>query len=92
MEEHHLYEINDAEENDVFKYGISGDELLNDGTSPRANKQVNFLNLAVGWMRYFSRILLIGLPGKRKAEEIESEYIQSYYEKNGRYPRGNIDK
>lgn len=42
---HHLYQIKDQQENDIFKYGISGGALLPDGSSPRANKQVKTYNL-----------------------------------------------
>jgi URI fold toxin 2 len=34
---HHLYMIFDVERNTVFKYGISGRSLSDDGLSPRAN-------------------------------------------------------
>jgi hypothetical protein len=44
-----LHGIFDKEENnDVFKYGISSELLNKNESSPRANKQVNFLNRAVG--------------------------------------------
>ncbi len=38
--DHHLYEIIDKVDDDVFKYGISGKKLRADGSSPRAKKQV----------------------------------------------------
>lgn len=91
-DDHHLYEIYDTQENDVFKYGISADPLLDDGSSPRANKQIKFLNRAVGWFRYIGKILVIGISGRRRAEEIEDEYLENYKEKNDRYPRGNLEK
>ncbi len=40
----HLYEIFDNEEAKTFKYGISSESLNSNGTSPRANKQVNLFN------------------------------------------------
>ena len=92
MEPHHLYEVFDSEEKDIFKYGISCDELQSDGSSPRANRQVDFLNRAVGWLRYFARILLTAIPGRKRAEEIESKYIEEYKNVHGRNPRGNVDK
>jgi hypothetical protein len=41
---HHLYEIFDVERDNVFKYGISGKPLNEDGTSPRAMEQVTLYN------------------------------------------------
>ncbi|MBW8890214.1 MAG: RHS repeat protein [Fibrobacteres bacterium] len=40
----HVYEIKDNQTGDTFKYGISGQPMNQDGTSPRANTQVNALN------------------------------------------------
>ncbi len=51
--EHHLYTIHDTEENDIFKYGISNEPIGKDGYSPRMRRQVDFVNAAVGWLRYF---------------------------------------
>jgi hypothetical protein len=44
QEEHHLYEIYDTLEEDVYKYGICGEPLYADGSSPRANRQVREFN------------------------------------------------
>ena len=44
---HHLYEIRDSVDDDVFKYGISHDPIDNNGQSNRMKVQVNFLNLGV---------------------------------------------
>lgn len=38
---HHLYEIRDKEEGEVFKYGISADLIDEDGTSKRMRVQCN---------------------------------------------------
>lgn len=86
---HHLYGINDREENEIHKYGISGKEFNKDGTSPRANEQVNLFNRVVGWARFYAQILLINIAGREKAEDKENEYIQKFEEENGRRPRGN---
>ena len=88
--DHHLYEIYDEERKDNYKYGICGDPLYPDGSSPRANRQVNFLNGAVGWVRFLVNILLIGIPGRIEAKRIENEHIAAYREKNGSKPRGNL--
>lgn len=90
--DHHLYAIHDQEEDDDFKYGISDKPIDEDGYSRRMREQVNFLNRAVGWLRYFATILIRGIQGKAKAIEIEEEHIDTYREKHGRNPRGNVKK
>lgn len=90
--EHHLYAIYDREENDVFKYGISDKPINEDGHSERMREQVDFLNLAVGWLRYFAEILLRGLTPRTKARQIEDEHIEAYKAKHGRNPRGNRER
>ena len=86
---HHLYEIRDRDRNDVFKYGICGKPLNRDGSSPRANKQVSLFNVVVGAVKFFARILLVNIPGRKRAREIEDEYIEAYEKKHGGRPRGN---
>ncbi|MCI5084166.1 MAG: hypothetical protein MRY78_20870 [Saprospiraceae bacterium] len=88
-DEHHLYEIHDRERNGLFKYGISGQPLNKNGTSPRANEQVNLFNRVVGWARFFAKIILTEIAGRAKAEAIENEYINEFERKNGRKPPGN---
>jgi len=44
----HGYEIYNTETGDVVKTGISGQKLNLNGTSPRANSQVNKLNTSIG--------------------------------------------
>lgn len=89
---HHLYEVYDEQEEEVFKYGISSDPIDEDGQSARMKRQVDLLNLAVGWVRYIARILLRGIPGRKAAELIEDEFINTFEEKHGRLPRGNLRK
>lgn len=88
--EHHLYEIFDVERENVYKYGISGKPLNPDGSSPRAKEQVLLFNRLVGMVRFFSRVLQTGIPGRKRAEEIESEYINAFREKYGSKPPGNL--
>lgn len=92
QKEHHLYAIQDKEENDVFKYGISDKPIGKDGYSRRMREQVDYLNRAVGWLRYFAEILIQGIIGNAKARQIEDEYIDAYRKKHGRNPRGNVKK
>ncbi len=87
--EHHLYAIYDLEEEDVFKFGISDKPVGEDGYSLRMREQVNYLNKAVGWMRYVAEVLVSRIIGRKKARQIENEYIDAYHAKHGRNPRGN---
>ena len=87
---HHLYEIFDVERNNVFKYGICGKPLNADGTSPRANEQVTLFNRVVGMARFFARVIEIDIDGRKRAEEIESEYVTIFREKYGQNPSGNV--
>ena len=86
---HHLYHIFDQEEKDIFKYGISDKPIGQDGQSSRMREQVNYLNRAVGWLRYIAKILINGISGRIKARELENEYVDAYEKKHGRRPRGN---
>lgn len=89
---HHLYLVYDVEENDIFKYGISDKPIGTDGYSKRMHEQVDFLNRAVGWGRFYAVILINGIFGRDKALALEDNYIKAYREKNGRNPRGNVEK
>ena len=86
---HHLYQIIDIQEDDVFKYGISGEPLLKNGTSERANELVNLFNLVVNRIRFYAEVLLTDIRGRTEAEKLEKQYIDEYEKKYGRKPRGN---
>jgi cation diffusion facilitator CzcD-associated flavoprotein CzcO len=51
--------------------------------------QVNNLNRIDKWLRFFARILVREIPGKRAARRLEKQYIKDYIEKYGERPRGN---
>lgn len=87
--EHHLYEVFDTEKADTFKYGINDDPLNVDGSSPRANEQAKFLNRAVRWDRFVAYVLVALIPGRRKARQIEDDYVEKYLAEKGHYPPGN---
>ena len=88
---HHLYEIRDSLDDDVFKYGISHDPIDENGLSKRMRLQINFLNLGVSWQRFFGRIIVMNIEGRIEANRIETEHILSYKEKHGKRPRGNLE-
>jgi len=60
------------------------------GTSPRANTQVNKLNKAAGTEKYYSRIVQKDIPGRQKGLEAEKSKVQEYKDKKGVPPVGNI--
>ena len=67
----HRYEIYNTETGEVVKTGISGRPLNMDGTSPRANTQVNALNRRDGADTYSARVVEKDLPGRQAALEAE---------------------
>ena len=69
----HRYEIYDTETGDVAKTGISGRPLNQDGTSPRANTQVNAFNREAGSGKYSARIVEIDTPGRQAALKAEQD-------------------
>lgn len=89
---HHLYEIYDEYENEVFKYGISADEIDADDTSDRLRKQLKLFNLVANALRFIGKILIRNIPGREAAEQIEDEYVQEHEKKYGKRPRGNPPK
>ena len=87
---HHLYGIFEHETDDVFKYGISDDPIGKDDLSYRVRSQLRFANLAAGFIKFFAKILLRSIPGRKEAERIEREHIDIYVEKHRRKPPGNL--
>jgi hypothetical protein len=89
-EPHHVYEIRDKLEDDTFKYGISSDPIGADGLSKRIRKQLNLLNLIDNWERFYAVILVENIEGRVAAKKNESKFIETYRNKKGRNPKGNI--
>ncbi|MEM8526309.1 MAG: hypothetical protein AAGG68_16830 [Bacteroidota bacterium] len=73
---HHSYEITDTQENDVFKYVISDDPVEEDGLSARLRRQINFMNLIVGWIRFVDKVLVFNINGRKEARDLEDDYIE----------------
>jgi RHS repeat-associated protein len=67
----HRYEIVENSSGDVVKTGISGKPLNQNGTSGRANGQVNRLNAAEGDGAYSARVPEINLPGRQAGLDAE---------------------
>ncbi len=66
---HHGYEIYEIVNGKkrIVKVGISGAKLNKNGTSPRANRQVNKWNKKAGYQRYYARIVKRNIYGREKA-------------------------
>jgi RHS repeat-associated protein len=60
----HGYRIKDTKNKDVNKYGVSGEKLNKNGTSPRANRQVSALNKKAGYQRYKPEVMKKNIQGK----------------------------
>lgn len=88
----HLYAIDDLQEKEVFKYGISDDPIGPDNLSKRARDQRDYLNLVVGALRFAARILMFNIPTRDEAKSIEDAHIDAFERENGRMPRGNRRK
>lgn len=89
---HHLYEIADTLENEVYKYGISDDPVDADGLSARLRDQLSLFNLVANFFRFVGCILIRDIPGRKEAERIEEEYINRHVKEHGKKPRGNREK
>ncbi len=86
--EQHLYEIKEKEADETIKFGISGSKLNKNGSSPRANSQINRLNKKVGIKKFFAKIRIKGIKGRKEALEKEKEVIRQYLKKNkGKMPK-----
>jgi len=67
----HLYEIYETSTGDVVKTGISGQPLNLDGSSRRANLQVNKWNRQEGAGKFAARIITKGIKSRAKAVGLE---------------------
>lgn len=82
---HHLYQIDDIQDKEVFKYGITDDPIEKDGLSKRVRYQLNLYNRVAGIFRFTAKVLRINIRGRTKAKEMEEKYVKKYEKK----PRGN---
>lgn len=89
MNPHHLYAIDDIQEDDLFKYRVTDDPLEADGLPARLSTQLYLYNIVANFVRFVGRIILTDIPGRAMAEQIEDEYIAQYELEHGRRPRGN---
>lgn len=87
---HHLYVIIDGDDDSIYKYGISDDFIDSDDLSGRVREQLDLFNRIAGFPRFYAKILLREIPGRRKARELERQHIRTFQEKYGRRPPGNL--
>ena len=82
----HIYKIEDSKipvKDKTFKFGVSGKKLNKNGTSARANSQVNVLNKLTGDLkRFFATVLMIDIDGRSKVLDIEKECVRKYKKEN----------
>jgi len=64
--DHHLYAILDNKDEDIVKYGISSDPIDKDGLSKRLRIQLKLYNAIVGWARFYGKILIKGIKGRKE--------------------------
>ncbi len=76
MKAQHGYEIYNTETGDVVRTGISGQKLNLNGTSPRANSQVNKLNRNARNQLYDFRIVARDMPNRLNVLEWERAIVE----------------
>jgi len=87
----HLYAIWNNFYNFVYKYGISGSKLNKDGSSKRANNQVNKLNKEEGENSFSAEIIEKEINGRANAIEKEKKIVSKYQTENDdAMPSGQI--
>jgi len=88
---HHVYEIIDNVTGRRVKTGVSGQPLNQDGSSPRANRQVNALNKKYSAPKRFSATVIAKeLPNRRAALATEQHEVNTHTNEVGKAPPGNI--
>jgi len=86
---HHLYQMWDHQEEEVYKYGISAEPIAKDGLSKRVRVQLGIFNAAANFLRFAVSILLFNISGRLEARRLEDQYIDDFEEKHSRKPSGN---
>jgi len=74
----------------IEKVGVSGQPLNKDGTSPRANVQVNYQNKLAGYNKYWAEVIITNVPGRGQIliwEEGLSKYCKFIGEPMGLHKR-----
>lgn len=80
MRPQHGYEIYEIETGNVVKTGISGQRLNKNGTSPRANTQVNAFNRDAGETIFAANLKVQDMPGRQTALNWERVNAQQLWD------------
>jgi len=83
----HGYEIKNVTKGDRHKVGISGGKLNKDGSSRRANSQVNKLN-SLGTDKYEADVKIKDVKGREKILDWEKNEVNKHYNETGKTPDG----
>ena len=79
----HLYAIIEIFRNLAYKFGISGEKLNKDGSSPRANSQVNKLNKRTGKETFKAEILETDIEDRNEALQKEKDVTEKFQDEHG---------
>jgi len=91
LREQHLYEIWDTRDDSLYKIGVSGRPLNLNGSSGRANSQVNALNRGVGENVFEAVVVRPCVPCRADVLRMEQNGVRSYMNLNqGQRPPGNL--
>lgn len=80
----HGYEIYEIDSGEIAKVGISGQPLNKNGTSPRANIQVNKFNKLEGEEVYAARIVIKDIANRKDALDWERTFSTKRYEEGNK--------
>lgn len=79
-----IYRQKPGKKVEIAKVGISGRPLNKNGTSPRANSQVNKWNKAGDGYHYWARVEVSGVKGRKKILEWEKRRAKGIRERTGK--------
>ena len=80
----HGYEIYEIDSGEIAKVGISGQPLNKNGTSPRANIQVNKFNKLEGEEVYAARIVIKDIANRKDALDWERTFSTKRYKEGNK--------
>ena len=86
----HGYEIINETTGTRHKVGVSGGELNQNGTSRRANSQVNKLNKQSNGDIYSAEVKVQGVPGRQNILNWEQNEVDIYFNQTRTTPPGQI--
>ena len=79
----------DHELHRIHKFGISERPIFEDGTSQRMREQYRLMLQLVNADRITMRNIHREIAGRRRAIELEGDFVEAYVKKYGEEPIGN---